>query len=193
MNFLAHLYLAPDDDDALLGSLMGDFVKGPLHGAYAPGIERALILHRRIDAFTDAHPVVRRSRWRVHPTRRRFAGILVDMFYDHYLARDWTRYAAQPLEQFARRVYDLLHARRDAMPARLRMIVPYMTEQDWLSSYRRVDAIEHAIERIGQRLKRGNPLLGAGADLTGNYADLAEDFEEFFPQLIAFARAEAAS
>jgi acyl carrier protein phosphodiesterase len=189
MNFLAHLYLAPDDDEALLGSLMGDFVKGPLRGHHSPGIERGLALHRRIDVFTDAHSVVRRSRGRIGPDRRRYAGIMVDMFYDHYLARDWARYAAQPLEQFARRVYALLEAHRGRLPATLQYIAPVMSRQDWLSSYRETQAVSRALERMGERLKRGNALLGAGADLADNYAGLGEDFHEFFPQLIAFAHA----
>ncbi len=187
MNFLAHLYLAPDDDEALLGSLMGDFVKGPLRGEHPPGIERGLALHRRIDVFTDAHAAVRRSRARIPPQRRRYAGIIVDVFYDHCLARDWARYARQPLEQFAHRVYRVLEAHRDALPARLQTIAPAMSRQDWLSSYREVGSVAHALERTGQRLKRGNGLLGAGEDLTAHYAGLGEDFDEFFPQLIAFA------
>ncbi len=188
MNFLAHLYLAPDDDDALLGSLMGDFVKGPLRGEHAPGIERGLALHRRIDAFTDAHPVVARSRARILPPRRRYAGIMVDMFYDHCLARDWARYASLPLEQFADRVYRLLENQGSRLPERLRRMAPTMTRQDWLSSYREVRAIGCALERMGTRLKRGNALLGAGADLDVHYAGLGADFDEFFPQLITFAR-----
>jgi len=189
MNFLAHLYLAPDDDEALLGSIMGDFVKGPLRGEHSPGIESGLALHRRIDAFTDAHSVVRRSRERIGPARRRYAGIMVDMFYDHYLARDWARYGAQPLNQFAQRVYAVLEAQRHLLPVTLQRIAPMMRHDDWLWSYRDPQAISRALERMGERLKRGNALLGAGADLADNYAGLGEDFHEFFPQLIAFAHA----
>jgi len=188
MNFLAHLYLAPDDDEALLGSLMGDFVKGPLQGQHPPGIERGLALHRRIDAFTDGHAVVARSRARIPAPRRRYAGIIVDMFYDHCLARDWLRYAPLPLDQFARRVYRLLEYHDERLPARLRHIAPFMSGQDWLSSYRDLSAVARALERMGERLKRGNGLLGAGEDLDAHYAGLGKDFDEFFPQLIAFAQ-----
>lgn len=188
MNFLAHLYLAPDDDEALLGSLMGDFVKGPLRGEHGPGVERGLFLHRRIDAYTDAHPVVARSRARIAPPRRRYAGIMVDMFYDHCLARDWSRYASLPLEQFADRVYRVLYSHESRLPERLRRIAPAMSRQDWLSSYRELRSVGFALERMGERLKRGNALLGAGTDLDAHYAALGADFDEFFPQLIEFAR-----
>jgi len=188
MNFLAHLYLAPDDDEALLGSLMGDFVKGPLRGQHAPGIECGMALHRRIDSFTDAHAIVRRSRARIPPPRRRYAGIIVDMFYDHCLARDWPRYAALPLGQFAQRVYRLLEVNDRLLPERLQVMAQHMSREDWLSSYRELHGVALALERMGRRLTRGNALLGAGDDLIANYAGLGEDFDAFFPQLVEFAR-----
>lgn len=187
MNFLAHLYLAPDDDEALLGSLMGDFVKGPLRGQHAPGIEHGMALHRRIDTFTDAHAIVRRSRARIAPPRRRYAGIIVDMFFDHCLARDWARYAALPLGQFTQRVYRLLEANDPILPERLQVMAQVMRREDWLSSYRELHGVALALERMGRRLTRGNGLLGAGDDLLANYAGLGEDFDAFFPQLVAFA------
>jgi len=101
MNFLAHLYLADPQPLGLLGSLMGDFVKGPLGGRYPEPITRGIMLHRRIDTFTDAHAVVRASRTRISPGRRRFAGIMIDVFYDHFLARDWARYCPEQLKASA--------------------------------------------------------------------------------------------
>jgi acyl carrier protein phosphodiesterase len=188
MNFLAHLYLADRRPDALLGSLMGDFVKGPLAGRFSPELTRALSQHRKVDAFTDAHPTVRASRARVAPPRRRFAGLMVDVFYDHFLALHWEDYADQPLEAFAREVYALLRAREAMLPERLRRIAPLMAQFDWLGSYRRVEAVHVALDRMGERLKRGNALLGAGVELTANYAGLEADFRAFFPELVRFVR-----
>src|SRR3954467_13425794 len=108
MNFLAHAFLARDDIDLMVGSLMGDFVKGRLDGQYAAPIMRGLILHRRVDTYTDSHPVLVRSRSRISPERRRYAGILVDLFYDHYLAVPWSDYADIPLETSAPHVYAAL-------------------------------------------------------------------------------------
>jgi acyl carrier protein phosphodiesterase len=187
MNFLAHLYLAERQPDALLGSLMGDFVKGPLEGRFSPELTRALAQHRKVDAFTDAHPIVRASRGRVAPARRRFAGILVDVFYDHFLALHWEDYADEPLEAFTREVYSLLRTREAILPERLRLIAPLMAQLDWLGSYRRVEAVHVALDRMGERLKRGNALLGAGEELTANYAGLQADFRAFFPEVVRFA------
>ena len=187
MNFLAHLYLADRQPDALLGSLMGDFVKGPLEGRFSAELTRALAQHRKVDAFTDAHPIVRASRGRVAPARRRFAGILVDVFYDHFLALHWEDYADEPLEAFTREVYSLLRTREAILPERLRLIAPRMAQLDWLGSYRRVEAVHVALDRMGERLKRGNALLGAGEELTANYAGLEADFRAFFPEVVRFA------
>lgn len=188
MNFLAHLYLAGPEPEALLGSLMGDFVKGPLEDRYPPGLARALAQHRRVDTFTDAHPLVRASRARVAPPRRRFAGILVDMFYDHFLARHWDDYGTEPLERFTARVYALLREQEPLLPERLRQIAPRMARHDWLGSYRRVEAVQVALDNMGERLKRGNALRGAGAELSANYAAFGQDFRAFFPEVVRFAR-----
>src|SRR5262245_27623584 len=102
--------------------MMGDFVKGPLAGRYAPAITRGLILHRSIDTYTDAHALVARSRARISAARRRYAGILVDLFYDHYLARHWSDYAATALDEFTAHVYSTLLTRRELLPERLRAI-----------------------------------------------------------------------
>jgi len=109
MNYLAHLFLGPKDPEQALGSLLGDFVRGPVHSLDLPhGVREGIWLHRRIDAFTDAHPLVRRSRERVSAERRRYAGIMIDMFYDHLLAKHWLAFSDQPLEYFTRDIYRLL-------------------------------------------------------------------------------------
>ena len=188
MNFLAHLHLAEPTPLGLLGGLMGDFVKGPVAGRYPGALERALIHHRNIDTFTDAHPVVRESRNRVSPAHRRFAGVLTDMFFDHFLARHWRDYADEPLAAFSARVYRLLEEHRALLPDRLQRIAPYMARGDWLGSYAEVDSIEHAIDRMGTRLRRGNLLAGGGAELRAQYVAFERDFRTFFPELVAFAR-----
>lgn len=188
MNYLAHLCLAPPGDDALLGSLMGDFVKGPLPGSYPPGIAHAMVLHRRIDAFTDAHPRVRLSRERVSGPRRRFAGIMVDLFYDHFLARHWHRYRDEPLDAFTHRVYGLLAEREHTLPPRLREVAARMRETDWLGSYREIGSIHIALDRMSLRLRRENRLRGAAEELEAKYDEFDADFRIFFPDVTQFAR-----
>ena len=189
MNFLAHAFLAEPHPEAVLGSLMGDFVKGPLTGRFSPELERALAQHRAVDSFTDAHPVVRASRARVAPPHRRFAGIVVDMYYDHFLARDWDALADEPLATFTARVYGVLLAHEARLPERLRRVAPSMVRLDWLGSYRQVESVHAALDRMGERLRRGNGLLGAGAAQMAQYSALEADFRVFFPELVRFARA----
>lgn len=191
VNFLAHTYLAGGSDHAIVGSLMGDFVKGPLNGRYGTEITRALALHRRIDVYTDAHHIVRQSRHRVSSARRRFAGILVDMFYDHFLALHWDEYSDMPLERFTARIYSALREHYAMLPERLQAIAPRMAAADWLGSYRYVEAIGLALDRMGQRLKRGNPLLRSTEELLAHYDAFHADFRTFFPDVVRFARAQA--
>jgi acyl carrier protein phosphodiesterase len=190
VNFLAHAYLAGSSGHAIVGALMGDFVKGPLRDRYGTEITRALALHRRIDTYTDSHHVVRQSRRRVSPTRRRFAGILVDMFYDHFLARHWDEYNNMPLERFTARVYSALREHHALLPERLQNIAPRMAATDWLGSYRNVEAVGFALDRMGQRLKRGNALLRSSEELLANYDAFAADFHTFFPEVMRFARVD---
>ncbi|MCM8595020.1 acyl carrier protein phosphodiesterase [Accumulibacter sp.] len=189
VNYLAHALLAGADDDCRFGGIIGDFVKGPLAPAgLAEGVLRGVVLHRKIDGFADGHPAFRRSRQRISGARRRYAGVIVDLFYDHFLAVFWSRYCATPLEAFAAEVYALLERR--PLPGRLATIFPRMREEDWLTGYRRPEAVALALERIAEhRARPGNPLAAAGEELAREYQGLASDFLEFFPAVEEFAGA----
>ncbi len=183
MNYLAHLYLSEPTEDGWIGALLGDFVKGPLDPRSANGITRAIALHRKIDSFTDAHPVVRQSKARISAARRRYAGIMVDMFYDHFLARDWHKFHEDPLEIFAARIYGLLEREHATLPEKLQRIAPNMARLDWLASYAHIDSIHTALDRMGQRLRRENALLHSADELEEHYADLEMDFRAFMPEV----------
>jgi acyl carrier protein phosphodiesterase len=149
VNFLAHLLLSPPTPDGRLGGLLGDFVKGPLKQAgYRLSVTQAIRLHRRVDSFTDTHPAVRAARSLVSPARRRFAGILVDVFFDHLLARRWECWHAAPLPQFAGLVYGELACTLHPVPPRFAAMAQIMAAQDWLGSYASTDGISLALERI---------------------------------------------
>jgi acyl carrier protein phosphodiesterase len=189
MNYLAHLYLSDGSPESVLGSLMGDFVKGPLTGRFSAGVRRAIQLHRKIDSYTDAHPQVRASRNRVSPARRRFAGVMVDMFYDHFLAARWDEYSGVPLADFAREAYAVLLRHEGSLTAEMRWVAVRMAEQDWLTAYRDPAAIGEALDRMSRRLRRENPLAGSAEELIANYTELENDFRRFFPNAVSFARA----
>jgi acyl carrier protein phosphodiesterase len=191
MNYLAHLHLGGQRAPQLLGSLYGDFVKGPLAGRFTQELADAIQLHRSIDAFTDSHPLVKQSIARFPLARRRYAGIILDVFFDHCLARDWQRYADVPLETFTRRVYRVLEAEPE-LPERLALIAPRMAAQDWLSSYQDFAVLEQVLAGISRRLSRPQGLAGAMQELQTLYRPLSADFDAFYPLLQDFAQAALA-
>jgi acyl carrier protein phosphodiesterase len=186
MNYLAHLHLGGNDPQQLLGSLYGDFVKGPLAGRFPVELEAAIQLHRRIDAFTDRHPLIEQARSRFPAERRRTSGILLDLFFDHCLARDWGDFADEPLAQFTARVYRLLAAQPE-LPERLAFIAPRMAAQDWLGSYSDFSVLEQVLLGMSRRLSRPQLLAGAMSELERLYQPLSADFREFYPELQRFA------
>jgi len=187
MNYLAHLHLGGQRPGQLLGSLYGDFVKGRLQGQFAPDIEGAIQLHRSIDVFTDRHPLVDIALSRFSLTRRRYAGIVLDVFFDHCLARDWALYADRPLALFTSDVYRVLSSERQ-LPGRLAQIAPHMVANDWLGSYREFEVLEQVLHGISRRLTRPEELAAAMQELRRLYEPLSEDFRLFYPQLQDFAQ-----
>lgn len=189
MNFLAHLYLADAAHDSLVGHLLGDFIKGGAVRQYDRAIQAAIRFHRKIDTFADTHPITRASRNRVGPQRRRFAGIIVDVCYDHFLARDWHRFADEPLAAFVQRVYADLEGSRNQLPDSVDRVLNRMISYDWLNSYYDIENVGVALDRIAGRLTRGERFLGGLADVQANYPELQNDFLAFFPELVSFTRA----
>jgi acyl carrier protein phosphodiesterase len=191
MNYLAHAYLSQESDAALVGALLGDFVKGALDDRYPPAVRDAIRLHRSIDCYTDGHALVRASRALVSRERRRFAGILVDVFYDHFLALHWGRFSATPLEAFTARVYAALQPSCTSYPPRLQRLLPHMTREDWLASYGEIEAVDAALNGIALRFKRferARVLGDAVEELSANYAAFEAHFLAFFPQLARHAQ-----
>ena len=188
MNYLAHLYLAEDSPESLIGSIMGDFVKGAIKDRYPLKIKRGIELHRKIDTYTDSHPTTRASRNLYSPARRRFAGIIVDLCYDHFLYRHWSEFTDVALDQFIARSYDILMTHRTAFPARLADMVPVMIREDWLGSYQDLMGVEKALGRLSKRVTNGDRLLGAIEEIKLHYRSLETNFLVFFPDLIHFVQ-----
>jgi acyl carrier protein phosphodiesterase len=189
VNYLSHLLFSDYSEDALLGSLLGDFVKGSTEGRFSAAVADAILLHRKIDSFADAHMVTRQSRNRISPLRRRFAGIIVDVCYDHFLSRHWRRYGAIDLESFVDRVYAVLSKNRSRLPERFSRILPRMISENWLGSYIHLERVGDALDRIAGRLSRGGQFMRAVTEIEANYEALEIDFLAFFPDLAAFCTA----
>src|SRR3972149_12107538 len=169
MNYLAHLYLADDSPGSLIGSLLGDFVKGTLDNAYDEEITRGILIYRRIDSFSDSHEQVLESKRLISPKRRRFSGIIIDVSFDHSLARSWSEYSNEELADFTRKVYVLLSKYSHILPYKPRSIIPKMIEEDWLGSYQYIEGIGQIMDRVSRRLTRGGGRAGADKQLDTNY------------------------
>lgn len=185
MNWLAHLYLSEPNPAFRIGNLLPDLAPPSALSGLSPDMLRGVKQHRRIDAFTDTHPVVRRSISRVNPDFRRFGGILVDVFYDHFLARDWQSFSPIPLHAFAAEIYDSFDRHRPEIPSEAMVHLEHMRERDWLYAYREIDGIWAALSRLGLRLRRPTPLGNAISVLRDNYDDLHADFSAFFPEIVS--------
>lgn len=168
--------------------MLGDFLEPGWRQRLPPGIVRGVELHQQVDRFTDTHAVFAQSRRRLGEGYRLCGGVLVDVFYDHFLARNWSRYHPErSLPEFSRHVYGVLARHEPALTDRLRYVLPSMARHDWLGSYGDLHAVDGALRGIGRRLSRPNPIGAGGQALRESYAELEADFHAFFPALEAFA------
>ena len=181
MNYLAHLFLAGDTAESMIGNLAGDFVKGPIHGtdAVSDGIRH----HRRIDAFTDTHPSVAAFRRVLIPDHGHYARIISDVFFDHFLASDFSRYSSEPLEEFVARAFATMDGH--PLPGRLAVVYPYM--KPWMLSYGDIDSIRVALTNLSKRLSRRPHLETATHHLIDSRVELERRFHDFFPDVVAFS------
>jgi len=191
VNFLAHLLLSAHDEEEMVGNLMGDFLRAGEESTYNDTFRRGIVLHRKIDAFTDAHPCFMQSRHRIAPELRRYAGIIVDLFYDHFLASNFEHHHDETLEDFTNRVYKLLRHYEPILPPRLQAILPPLMANNWLLAYRSIEGTRRALDGISRRrLRRYVKLDDSVAQLRDDYEGFGADFEAFFPKLREFAAEE---
>jgi acyl carrier protein phosphodiesterase len=186
LNFLAHALLGDRSPHFLLGAVLGDFVKGPIDAALPPDLQAGLRQHRGLDVYTDQHPAVRQARSLFE--RRRVAGILLDLAYDHFLSVHWHSFSSEPLPSFTQRVYGAFAAHEDLLPSRFHPVRPYMVRQDWLASYGDMAEVARVLNRMSRRLSRPELLLDSGAELVTHYAAVQESFLNFFPDVVTYSR-----
>jgi acyl carrier protein phosphodiesterase len=190
MNHLAHTLLAGHDDAMLLGGLLGDFWRGAPASDWPAGVAAGVRLHRRVDSYTDAHPVVVAAKARFDAPFRRYAGVVLDVWFDHLLARDFERLSGQSLRAFADRASQVLAADAAWWPLPFRVYAGRLRQHDGLIAYAEREHIGFVFERIAARLSRSNPVAIALAAVEAIEAPLARDFEAFWPDLVAFAERE---
>lgn len=188
MNFLAHAHLSGGNKDFLVGNLIADAVKGNPVSLFPEMIAQGILLHRQIDAFTDAHPSFRNSVRIIRKEAGRYSGVVVDIYYDHFLARKWNEFSKIPLDQFTVSVYRILGNHFDMLPARVKRMLPYMMAQNWLNSYANLKDLRRIFYGMDRRTKLRSGMSRAVEILEAHYNSLQKDFEDFYPEMMAFAQ-----
>ena len=186
MNFLAHTYLSGCNEDIILGNFMGDYVKGRNYLQFPEQVKRGILIHRDIDSFTDMHPITRRGKQRIADRYHKYAGIIIDIFYDHFLASLWDGFSTLPLHEFVNRTYDLLKRNYQVLPAAIKKWFPTFLENNWMMAYQSIDGIELVLERMSANTSLPNHAGYAVEVLSDRYSTFKEDFLEFFPLIIQF-------
>ena len=182
MNYLAHFHLSYGDDDLLLGALLGDFIKGPLTGQRRASLEQGILLHRKIDAYTDSHLPLRDIHRQFDRRYRRYAGIMTDVVFDHFLNLHWQHFHHQPLEQFSQQVYRLITDDQQFPPAAKKQ-AESLARYQVFEQYSHWQTVHAALEKIGLRIRGDNPLHSAADEMQHHYHGLEQQFLDFYPQL----------
>jgi acyl carrier protein phosphodiesterase len=191
VNFLAHIYLSGNSRDVLIGNFIGDYVKGKHYQSYPPGIRKGILLHRRIDSYTDHHPITRASKKMVSERFGLYSGIVVDIFYDHFLSSRWNRYAGMPLQAFVRDRYRMLDSGFAHFPGGVKNWFPYFIKSNWLETYTSFEGLEMVFRRMSYRTSLPEHSEYAVEQLEENYIELGEGFTRFFGEMCAYVQDEA--
>jgi acyl carrier protein phosphodiesterase len=187
MNWLAHILLSETNIENRLGNLLGDLVKGKDLDGLNCNLRQGVSRHYTIDKFTDNHSIVKISKKRIDKEYGKFAGILIDVFYDHLLAKNWSMYSDITFADFTTEIYESFQNYSGEIPQSARQIIGYMVDDDWLTSYQHLSGVENALDRIDYRIRArmGDriKLVDAMPILERESIDLERDFHSFFPEL----------
>lgn len=189
MNFLAHLYLSWESEQIMVGNFIADFVKGKEAESYQKDISLGILLHREIDSFTDKHRQFAESKRRLWLRHRHYSSVIVDIFYDHFLAKNWDEYSKTSLDKFAQHAYAAIQLFEKILPPRAKRILPYMIANNWLVNYQKLEGIDRAMQGMARRASFPSEMARAIEDLQKDYENFENDFTTFFPELNAHAKA----
>ena len=188
MNYLAHSFLSGDDEELLVGNFIADSVRGSQLQLYPEKIAQGIILHRQIDTFTDAHPIVQLSKERLRPAYRKYAGVIADIFYDHFLAINFDQYSNLGLGVYTQHVYNSVQRHQAILPERVLYFLPYMIEQNWLLNYANLEGIRRSLTGLSRRTAFVSNMETAADELRENYHLYLHEFNIFFPDLMAYVK-----
>lgn len=188
MNFLAHAHLSEDNEDVIFGNFVADSIKGKSYEKYRKDIVSGVLLHRDIDTFTDRHIIVKHSKDIIRKDFGKYSGIVVDIYYDHFLARNWKDYHQEDLKSYSAKVYSILTKRYFLLPARVKRMLPFLIGQNWLVGYGNFDDLKRVFEGMDRRTGLESGMGDAVVPLRTNYDSLYEDFKEFYSELESYAK-----
>ncbi|UPZ15189.1 ACP phosphodiesterase [Flavobacterium humidisoli] len=183
MNFLAHIYLSGENDLIKIGNFMADGIRGKQFEHFPEDVQKGILLHRFIDTYTDSHDIFRTSTKRLHDRYHHYAGVIVDIVYDHFLAKNWTKYSDEELEHFVKRFYHSLHDNYEILTEKTQGLMPYMIERNWLVSYRTTEGIQHILTQMDRRSKNISQMQFAVEELIEFYDEFEEEFTLFFEEM----------
>lgn len=190
MNFLSHLYLSGESEGLIIGNFIADSIKGSAFNTFPEEIQKGIILHRKIDTFTDAHPIVEISKNRLRPKYKKYASVIVDIYYDHYLAINWNTYSETSLKDYTQNVYSLIEKHKHTFPIKSQLFTKYMFEYDILSAYAHLEGIERVLNGMSRRASFVSNMEHSIHDLKEHYPLFENEFKEFFPELQKFVNTQ---
>ena len=183
MNFLAHIYLSGDNDLLKIGNFMADTIRGHSYKNYPDEIKKGVLLHRSIDSFTDTHPVYRQSKHRLHEKYGHYSGVIMDIFYDHFLAKSWNTYSDVKLEVYAESFYHLLKDNYEILTDKVKSMMPYMFARNWLVSYATIDGLQMIMFHMDHRTQNRVNMNESMVELQQYYTEFEQEFTIFFEEL----------
>jgi acyl carrier protein phosphodiesterase len=193
MNFLAHIYLSFDDDEVAIGNFIADSIRSRKYTHLPIKIQKGIQLHRAIDAYTDSHTLHKQSSKRLYPIYRHYSRVIVDIFYDHFLAKNWLQYSDMPLDQYVGDFYYLLERNYNLLPKGVQRMMPYMITDNWLLNYGNIEGISKVLNGMNRRTQNKSKMNLAVHELQTYYTDFEDDFTRFFEDLILFSKQKYAS
>ena len=188
MNFLAHIYLSGNNDKVTIGNFIADGIKGRNYKKFPKDIQIGILLHRQIDTFTDTHKTVKKSTKRLHEKYSHYSGVIVDILYDHFLAKNWERYSDISLAIYVDNFYDSLKDNFEILPQRVQQMMPYMIADNWLLSYASIEGISKVLDGMNRRTKNRAQMNLAINELQEFYDEFEYEFTLFFDELILFSK-----
>jgi acyl carrier protein phosphodiesterase len=183
MNFLAHIYLSGENEGITIGNFIADNVKGKKYEKYPPDIKKGILLHRAIDSYTDSHAIVKQSTKKLHKNHGHYSGVIVDILYDHFLAKNWKAYHEQPLDLYVDNFYQILQTNYQILPLRIKRMMPYMISDNWLLSYATIPGISRILDQMSVRVKGKSNMNFAVIELEQYYTEFESEFTAFFEEL----------